>query len=227
MRIEKKELDEMRNLAKRPGVLLQNAYEELLTMKTAAKREQSWDKLAPLAEENLQQWRREAKKQGAPAPSVRIIEKDCLDAAAALSRATGKPAVVLNMANSVFPRGGFIYGKGAQEEDLFRRSNLHTSIKRNQVTPHEGGGVAGYPWKYNDKMSQLIDGKDGQVLYEEDRNYICYRASADDNYAPLAEEQIFYFKEIRAAAPDCRINRTTKKRTCDPCSSGYASLLEQ
>lgn len=55
------------------------------------------------------------------------IDADCLEVANLL-RKLGKKPVVLNMASAQTPGGGVISGAGAQEENLFRRSNMHLSL---------------------------------------------------------------------------------------------------
>ena len=52
---------------------------------------------------------------------------DCLDEGLRLTRAGYRPAV-LNMASRSMPGGGVINGVGAQEETLFRRTNLFRSL---------------------------------------------------------------------------------------------------
>lgn len=56
-----------------------------------------------------------------------VIDADCLEVANLL-RKMGKKPVVLNMANAQTPGGGVLGGAGAQEENLFRRSNMHLSL---------------------------------------------------------------------------------------------------
>lgn len=52
---------------------------------------------------------------------------DCLDEGVRLTRAGFRPAV-LNMASRSMPGGGVLNGAGAQEETLFRRTNLFRSL---------------------------------------------------------------------------------------------------
>lgn len=59
--------------------------------------------------------------------AIEVWECDCLPAAAALLNAGLNPAV-LNMANRQNPGGGAINGAGAQEETIFRRSNIFQSL---------------------------------------------------------------------------------------------------
>ncbi len=59
--------------------------------------------------------------------NVSVINADCLEAAQLVSEAGFRP-VVLNMANRETPGGGVLGGAGAQEENIFRRSNLFESL---------------------------------------------------------------------------------------------------
>lgn len=58
---------------------------------------------------------------------VSVIEADCIETARLLSNA-GFNVCMLNMANRRNPGGGVMNGAGAQEENIFRRSNLLTSL---------------------------------------------------------------------------------------------------
>lgn len=56
-----------------------------------------------------------------------VINADCLETAKLLAE-SGMDPCVLNLANRHNPGGGVIIGSGAQEENLFRRTNLFTSM---------------------------------------------------------------------------------------------------
>lgn len=58
---------------------------------------------------------------------VKVVNKDCLEEAVQLIDDGYNPAV-LNMASGSNPGGGVVNGAGAQEETLFRRTNLFRSL---------------------------------------------------------------------------------------------------
>ena len=58
---------------------------------------------------------------------VDVVNSDCIDVAHELVREGFHP-ILLNMANRHKPGGGVLFGANAQEETLFRRSNLCVSL---------------------------------------------------------------------------------------------------
>lgn len=58
---------------------------------------------------------------------ISVFNADCLEAGKLLTECGLNP-IVLNMANRKKPGGGVLYGAGAQEENIFRRSNLFLSL---------------------------------------------------------------------------------------------------
>ena len=59
--------------------------------------------------------------------TYQVIQADCVEVGQTLQK-LGLNPIVLNMANGSTPGGAVIRGAGAQEENLFRRSNLYTSL---------------------------------------------------------------------------------------------------
>lgn len=59
--------------------------------------------------------------------AVSVVNADCLELAELLYKMGQRPCV-LNMANRRNPGGGVFAGSGAQEENIFRRSNLHRAL---------------------------------------------------------------------------------------------------
>ena len=61
---------------------------------------------------------------------VSVLNEDCLVSYSTLVSSGMKP-LLLNMANATTPGGGYRRGDGAQEENLFRRSNYYMSLDYN------------------------------------------------------------------------------------------------
>jgi uncharacterized protein (TIGR02452 family) len=76
---------------------------------------------------------------------IQVVEGDCLDIALDFQTKYASTPVVLNMANAFTPGGGYKHGSGAQEENLFRRTNLsfcldeNSSVKWSYPIPEFGG----------------------------------------------------------------------------------------
>ncbi|CAF1357620.1 unnamed protein product [Adineta steineri] len=67
---------------------------------------------------------------------VRVLNEDCLISYNTLASSGMKP-LLLNMANATTPGGGYRKGDGAQEENLFRRSNYYMSLDYNMDTEQD------------------------------------------------------------------------------------------
>lgn len=120
---------------------------------------------------------------------IEVIPGDCLEVAIELSEKYGEMPVVLNMANAFKPGGGYRDGSGAQEENLFRRSNLFMCLDENPeksvkypipefgciYTPNavvfRGSEAKGYP-------------------YLSKPEYISFIASAAYRHPPLKEDRL-------------------------------------
>ena len=59
--------------------------------------------------------------------TISVINADCIEVAQLLNQ-LGKRPCILNMASRRNPGGGAFEGSGAQEENIFRRSNLFSSL---------------------------------------------------------------------------------------------------
>jgi hypothetical protein len=105
------------------------------------------------------------------------------------------------MANAYVPGGAYVEGAPAQEENMFRRTDCHFRIGADDYDP----ALDRYqPW-----MTRLLSGRDGAVYLDIDRSRVCIRGSEDRSapdlgYPWLAENEVFPFFELRAAAQDLR-----------------------
>ena len=80
---------------------------------------------------------------------IEIVEKDCLKEAVRLTQEGLCPAV-LNMANRQRPGGGVLTGSRAQEESIFRRTNIFRSLFRfASFAGNFGIDISGYQYPLN------------------------------------------------------------------------------
>jgi uncharacterized protein (TIGR02452 family) len=107
-------------------------------------------------------------------PGYSVINADCLETAEILAKAGHNPCV-LNMASRQNPGGGVLNGAGAQEENLFRRSNLFLSLY--QFAPY----AAEYSIKKHIKSYPLKANTGG--IYSAD--ITIFRASEQNGYSLL------------------------------------------
>jgi uncharacterized protein (TIGR02452 family) len=104
-----------------------------------------------------------------------VIEADCLEVAELLLKAGFNPCV-LNMASGRNPGGGVWNGSGAQEENLFRRSNLFDSLYQ----------FADYATQYGitkHKKQYPLDRNFGGIY---SKNVTIFRSSENSGYALLS-----------------------------------------
>ena len=117
---------------------------------------------------------------------VRVINSDTLDCAYGLKQ-QGHKVAVLNMANATRPGGGWRNGARAQEEEVFRRSNLFKALEGNRQLERQMGG------KYHIKTDQAVYTPDVQVFRRGGKFQQPYEA-----HAP------FDVNVISAAAPNLK-----------------------
>lgn len=155
------------------------------------------------ASTNLTRWGRTA-----PPPTLRlavqVLPGDWGEVALELTQLHGVCFAVLNMANAYVPGGAYVEGAGAQEENMFRRTDCHFHIG-----PEEYDAATDRYWP---AMIRRLSGKDGEVFLDTRSWRVCIRgeedrAAMDLGYRWLPDDQIFPFYELRAAAQDLRGGR--------------------
>lgn len=178
-------------LARRRGIL----RETLDALGTEARRHRYRDS----AEHNLRRW-----AEMAPPPDrgheVRVLAGDWGDVTAGLTREFGATFAVLNMANAFVPGGAYVEGTSAQEENIFRRSDCHFAVPETHLDSRE---------RYLPAMTDLIEGRNGRVYLDTDKPRVCIRGAEKPTndgrgYTFLADDEVFPFFELRAAAVDLR-----------------------
>ena len=174
------------------------------------------------AENNLVRWAAKAPlagfkngddDQNGGLPTLHVFRNDSLDTAKMMTRVYGKTFAVLNMANAYHLGGGYRSGSAAQEENLFRRTDLHFRFRPDEVVDTSPDIRNVTNLRYAPWMSDLINGKNGQVYISTDEagerleKRVCIRESErfedrDLGYAQLANDEVFSFYELRSAAQD-------------------------
>ena len=162
--------------------------------------DQSREHFHHLAAANLARWR-DAADTGSEKLTVSVIASDWGEATLQWTQKTGEKFAVLNMANAFVPGGGYVEGCPAQEENMFRRTDCHFSITEEEMEPGEG--------RYRPHKTGLLNGKHGRVYLDTGTARACIRgpedrSRADLGYDWLAQDQVFPFYELRAAARDLR-----------------------
>lgn len=158
------------------------------------------DRYHRTAAHNLQRWRRSHRSPEAPL-RIRVLPGDWGDVTASLTREHGACFAVLNMANAFGPGGAYREGAVAQEENMFRRTDCHFRVEASELGPDRT--------RYTPAMTRLLTGRDGRVYLDTHRPRVCIRgpedrARPDLGYPWLADEEVFPFFELRAAAQDLR-----------------------
>ena len=157
-----------------------------------------------LAFENLSRWASEAAPQLLTQKCVVIVQPgDWGEVTHALTKKYGVCFASLNMANAYGPGGGYTDGMVAQEENMFRRTDCHFAIVRKTFMRSDRSE------QYTSEQSDLINGVNGRVYLDTEHPRVCIRGPENRSkpnlgYDWLADDEIFPFYELRAAAVDLR-----------------------
>ena len=159
---------------------------------------------------NLERWAASvpSTQQKPCSVQVRVIKGDVLEATHELTKTTGVMVAAINMANEVYPGGGYLTGCTAQEENMARRTDLHFLFDESAVLSvmRKKKGLA-IDYVYTDAMSGLVSGMTGAV-YLSPFPLICIKGrevwnrGSVEGYAPLDASEVFPFLELRTAAVD-------------------------
>lgn len=145
------------------------------------------------AELNHQEWGKKLLTHNGKV--VAVIEGDWGDVALAETiQFGGVVYTVLNMANAFGPGGGYLHGAGAQEENMFRRTNCALSARDHELEPTNSAA-------YSTEMTKLIESESGSV-YLDLTPRICFKGSEANEYKKLDPSHYFLFREMRSAAID-------------------------
>ena len=168
-----------------------------------------------LAQQNLRRWSQSAAQARASLPTplpmlkgactVHVLPGDWGQVTLEMTQRYGVIFASLNMANAYGPGGGYTHGMVAQEENMFRRTDCHFSLERNLMDGDREDGRS----LYSAEMTLLISGGKGRVYLDKARPRVCIRGPEDSSrddlgYPWLADDEVFPFYELRAAAVDLR-----------------------
>jgi len=98
---------------------------------------------------------------------IYIEEMDCLHMATFFTLLYGKDIAVLNFANAEYPGVGVKRGAGAQDENIFCRTDCWASIRSSELSSDKR--------KHTLAMTTLIDGQAGRVYIDMQRKRVCTR----------------------------------------------------
>lgn len=123
---------------------------------------------------------------------VEVSDSDCIDAAKHILDEEGVRPIVLNMASYMNPGGGVTSGSGAQEENLFRRTDYCRSLYqfRDFATDYSDLGVTRNP-----DYSYPLDKYDG-AIYSPD--ITVFRGNEANGYPFLKEPFVLDFVAVAA-----------------------------
>ena len=162
------------------------------------------------AKENMLKWCKKVSPRDEKGLKVIVEPIDWGEMALKCTKKYGSIFACLNMANSMDPGGGYATGPAAQEENMFRRTNCHFYINRDEMlVPNKDNSF----YFYNKKYQHLIGAEDGENTYIDVKNpRICIKEKETYNgnntlegtknigYGELSDNNKFLFYELRCAA---------------------------
>ncbi|CAD7944167.1 unnamed protein product [Amoebophrya sp. A25] len=142
--------------------------------------------------------------------TILLIEGDWGLGTSALTKTFGKAFTVLNMANARVFGGGFKEGPAAQEENLFRRTDVGFTGKEVAFKQPDAGGKVEYTQEWN----RAINGMPGSDYYLPNTMRVCFRgpeqttgsefSTRTPGYDFLPPQEVFPLYELRAAAENLK-----------------------
>jgi hypothetical protein len=152
-----------------------------------------------------------------------VLPGDWGEVAGQLTREHGALFAVLNMANAHRFGGGYVEGCGAQEENMFRRTDCHFADE----------GVDRKTGYYDGPTSDLLSGQHGRVYLDARRPRLCARGGEERGgalglgYRWLGDGEVFPFLELRAAAQDLRGGKRFDRAVCERQIEAQLATLEE
>jgi hypothetical protein len=153
-----------------------------------------------LAQTNLQRWFNTRELTSA-SHRVLVVSGDWGEVTHSMTKTHGTCFAALNMANAFVPGGAYVEGAAAQEENMFRRTDCHFRVGSEEYDAALD--------RYVPEMTSLLSAENGRVFLYSTHPRVCIRGPEDRSrpdlgYAWLADEDVFPFLELRAAAQDLR-----------------------
>jgi hypothetical protein len=129
---------------------------------------------------------------------VHVLPGDWGDVTLSMTRRYGQIFASLNMANAYSPGGHYTHGLSAQEENMFRRTDCHFSLDKNELDQN---------LRYNPAQTSLLNAEGNRVYLDSTCPRVCIRGAEDRaatnlGYHFLPDEDLFLFFELRSAAVD-------------------------
>jgi uncharacterized protein (TIGR02452 family) len=124
-------------------------------------------------------------------PSIKVLNEDCLRVAQNLITEGVKNVCVLNMASDIRPGGGVAKGSRAQEEDIFRRTNISRALDVGNPNLVNKFGKVLYPFNKSFSNTKGYKGEDvaifcKDVVVVKDENYELLKESFEVDVISVA-----------------------------------------